>query len=564
MNQTIPKENYDVVIIGAGISGLTSAALFQKAGLSCCVLEMDPRPGGYMAGFERKKFRFDSAIHWLNDCGTNGLVTKIFRIIGDDFPKPTSQKRIRRFVSSNFDYLITNQPDQLKEQWIKEFPEDKKGIIRFFKDAQKIAKTFDKHINLSRSIKTMHWTELPIYGLKMLGFALPFIPHIRFSGDEGVKKGLAKYFKSEKLKSVFSSETDLLSCLIPIAWAYSNNFQNPPIGGGQAFPEWLIYTIKQMGGDLFFSSKVTRILVENKIATAVQLIRNNETIEIKGKYIVAACDAETLFEKMLPKNIVPEQTIKNLKEAELYSSAFTISIGLDCPSEELGFSEESIYISDVSLERELLGSGDPITSGIHVLSPSVRDNTLAPQGKGTLTIFIPAWIESFDYWKCKKDENGNFIRGDEYKKLKQEIADIVIDRVQDKLTPNLRQHIEVIDIATPITHFRYTGNKNGSMMGQRPGKKNMNKKVASYHTPVKNVFLSGHWADYGGGVPIAIKSAINTSLMILKQENKSVFKLLASYMDGKIDIKNLKASNQLKSYDNSWTQDLTVARKDED
>ena len=58
-----PKSYYDVVIVGAGIGGLTAGALLSKAGLSVCVLEKEPHPGGYRAGFRRKDFLCDIAIH---------------------------------------------------------------------------------------------------------------------------------------------------------------------------------------------------------------------------------------------------------------------------------------------------------------------------------------------------------------------------------------------------------------------------------------------------------------------------------------------------------------------
>ena len=546
------KQSYDIVVIGAGISGLTSSALFGKMGLSTCVLEMDPRPGGYMAGFERKGYKFDSAIHWLNDCGPNGFVSKIFKIIGDDIPEALQQNHIRRFVGKDVNYLVTNQPDLLKEQWVKEFPEDKKGIVKFFRDAKRLSKSFDKHINLSRSMDTMNWLEKSIHGLKMLDFAIPFIPHIRFSGDKGVQKGLSKYFKSQKLKNVFASEPDLLSCLIPIAWAYSNNFQKPPIGGSRAYPEWLTYASQKMGIDISFSSKVNKVLVEHNTVKGVSFVKNNQQYTINCKYVVATCDLETLFEKMLPEGLIPQQKLEKLKHAELYSSAFSISLGLNCSAEELGLGEENIYLSDAKLTRDELSLGNPHTTGLHIVAPSVRDKTLTPQNKGTLTIFMPAWIENFDYWKCEKDKEGNYIRGEAYKKLKQDVADILIERVQNKLIPQLKDHIELIDIATPITHFRYTGNKNGTMMGQRPGQKNMQNKVASYTTPVNNLLSSGHWGDLGGGVPIAVKSALNTSLMILKKEDKKKFKVLAKYIDGKLSLEELRKSALFYPYDSSW------------
>ncbi|MFT4644170.1 MAG: phytoene dehydrogenase-like protein, partial [Planctomycetota bacterium] len=82
------ENKYDVVIIGAGVSGLTSAALLSKAGLSVCVLDKAQHAGGYLQGFTRKGFRFDSALHWLNQCGEEfGMVSTIFKFLGNDYPK---------------------------------------------------------------------------------------------------------------------------------------------------------------------------------------------------------------------------------------------------------------------------------------------------------------------------------------------------------------------------------------------------------------------------------------------------------------------------------------------
>ena len=68
-------------------------------------------------------------------------------------------------------------------------------------------------------------------------------------------------------------------------------------------------------------------------------------------------------------------------------------------------------------------------------------------------------------------------------------------------------------------------------------------------------------ADLGGGVPIAVKSSINTTLMILQKEHKASFKLLAKYMDGKIDVDKLDSSPILTPYDSSWIAKPTPAEK---
>lgn len=556
------KESYDVIIIGGGISGLTSSALLSKAGLSCCLIEMDARPGGYLAGFDRGLFRFDSSIHWLNNCAADGWVGRIFDIIGDDYPKAKIQKSIRRFISKDFDYLVTNNPEQLKNQWIEEFPEDKKGITRFFRDAKRISKSFDDYINLSRTMDTMGVFEKGIYGLRMLKFAIPFIPQIKYTGDEGISKGLNKYFSNPKLQEVFCSEPDLLSCLIPISWAYSNNFQTPPTGGSQSFPEWLVHSSREMGAEICLKSKVIEILTKENKTTGVKVQFKSETRDIKAKYIVAACDAASLYSKLLPKTQENEKKTIELNNAEMYASALSVSIGLNCNAEDLGFGEENIYLADSTLKRDQLDSGDPKTSGMHIIASSVRDKSLAPPSKGTLTLFIPAWIEQNNYWACERDEHGKFIRNKAYRDLKAEYANILIDRVRDSIVPNIRAHIEYFDVATPITLLRYTGNKNGSMMGQKPGKKNMQANAASYKTPYKNLFQSGHWADLGGGILIAMKSAVNTSLMILKEEKPKHFKVLANYVDGKIDKNELRSFNDWVPYHNTWIQELTPAEKE--
>jgi len=166
-----------------------------------------------------------------------------------------------------------------------------------------------------------------------------------------------------------------------------------------------------------------------------------------------------------------------------------------------------------------------------------------------------------DNWFTGKDEQGNYVRGDAYKALKKEIAEILFSRVEKALGIDLCSHILFYEVATPVTHWRYTGNKNGTMMGAKPGRQNMQNKVAHYQTPVKNLLLGGHWAELGGGVPIAVKAGCNAALMILMKENKPAFQALTRYMDNKMSLKELQSQACMKPYDNSWVAPMTPAQK---
>ncbi len=98
-------------------------------------------------------------------------------------------------------------------------------------------------------------------------------------------------------------------------------------------------------------------------------------------------------------------------------------------------------------------------------------------------------------------------------------------------------------------------------MGARPGKKNMQSKVAHYQTPVKNLLLGGHWAELGGGVPIAAKAGANAALMVFKKENKTAFTAMAAYMDGKTDLAGLLSNPAFKPYNGHWKAEPTPAQK---
>lgn len=549
------KPYYDIVVIGAGVGGLTAAALLSKAGFSVCVLEKEPHAGGYLAGFRRKDFRFDTAIHWLNQCMPGGMAAMIFDILGSDHPVPVPQKRIRRYKGETFDYLLTNNPDELRDQWIKEFPHEKEGITRFFKTAKRLGKSFANFGHVFRSEETMNFFERMANKRNLLKFAMPFIPLIRYTGPEGLKKGLNKYFKEPRLHEIFAADTELLSCLVPIGWAYYGDFQSPPVGGGQVIPEWLEHIVKYYGNELFYKSKVNRIITEAGTAKGVEFEHRGNTYTVNSKYVIAACDVEALYEKMLPPDAVPDKMKNKLRGADLYSSSVTVSIALDCSPAELGFNEELVHIPGDST------GVDPETAEVSILAPSFRDPSLAPEGCGTLTLYMPAFMQYKDNWHTDTDDDKNYIRNEKYKQLKTGIAEVIIRRVEERVAPNLRQHILFYDVATPVTHWRYTGNRNGTMMGAKPGRANMQGKVAHYQTPVKNLLLGGHWAELGGGVPIAVKAGTNASLLVLQKEKPAAFQVLADYMDGKISAGRLLKCPYFKPYDNSWKQAPTPAQK---
>ena len=105
----------------------------------------------------------------------------------------------------------------------------------------------------------------------------------------------------------------------------------------------------------------------------------------------------------------------------------------------------------------------------------------------------------------------------------EDTVEELFDRVEAALAPGLRNHIELCDVATPVTHERYTGNRGGSIMAAKATGRNIRHRVAGYRTPVKNLYLGGHWAEYGGGVPVAVRAGANSALLVLRDANPAAF-----------------------------------------
>lgn len=522
--------DFDVVIVGAGIGGLTAAALLSKLGHSVCVLERHYVLGGYLQGFEREDFVFDTAIHWLNQCGEDGTVTRLFNFIGEDYPKPQPMKRIKRHLTNHHEFLLTDNPEELKADLLRKFPEDKVGIERFFKDAKDLAAISKRFPELFRSKETMGFWEGLKFGVKRMFIGFPMVKHVFYSGEEGMKKGLGKYFKNPELLELFAAERDLLSCLFPVAWAYNHDFQNPPVGGSQSFVKWLSTKVDDFpNSEVRLSSKVESI-EPHEDHVVVHYTNRAKPYSLKAKKVIAACDVELLYKQFLPQTTQGDEVVEKLKSSEMYSSSVTISVALDCPAEELGFDHELIFLSNDSNTRDEHSSGDPHKTAISILAPTTRDKTMSPQDKGVLTLYVPAWMDYENNWKTGVKKNGDLDRNEEYKALKEQYAQIIIDRVSERLCPNLRDHILFLEIATPVTYQRYSQNRGGTMMGTRPGKINMQNKIAHYRTPFKNVVIGGHWAELGGGVPIATKAAYNAALLVLKDLDKNAFDQLVNVM----------------------------------
>jgi phytoene dehydrogenase-like protein len=519
-NGPIP-EQCDVVVIGAGAGGLTAAGLLAKAGLNTMIFESNTQVGGYLAGFQRRDFHFNTSIEWLNQCGPSGFVHNIFRHLGDKYPECPPMQNIRRYKNDSFDYLLSSNPRELCEKLIHDFPGDERGIRAFFRDAERLGKQL-RLLNLKTiGYETMDWDEKLRHVLEMFCWSLPVIRYVRTPIDKGLR-----YYFSCGAQNIFNSHESLMGVMVSIAWASSGNIQSCPRGGSKVIAQWLHDRIVTAGSKVVLNQRVERVLLNDRQQACGVMLTDGR--RVNTRFVIAACDLQTLYEKMLPTGVIPKRLLKSLRNADLYHSSFSIFLGLACNPATLGFGEENLHLTSSDVTRTEQSGGDPKLTMLSINAPSLRDPSLAPTGKGTLTIHCPVCFDDAEQWHT----GTGLERGEAYRCYKESFADILLDRVEAGVAPGLRKHIEVMEIATPVTYWRYTGNTKGSISAAKPTFKNICARIAHYRTPVRNLLVGGHCGEYGGGVPMAIKAGTNASLIVMKELAPSAYRQLRDVLNG--------------------------------
>ncbi len=511
----------DVVVIGSGMGSLTAAALLSQAGLRVSVFEAQSQPGGYLSGFERSGFVFDTAIQWLNQCHPGGFIHRLLHVLGDDVPECKPLTQISRVSGTSFDSLLTTSPEELQTRLIEKFPNDKKGIRRFFNDAQTLGEHWKKLDNHTRSSETMSHREKLVYAHRMLCWSLPMTRHLRV----GAEQGLDRYFRDPELRKLFQHQESFIAMMMPVAWAFTGNFYAPPRGGGRALVDWLCQKIKERGSEIVLNQRVARVQVNERNQATGVVLENGQIVQ--ARHVVSGGDLQTLYDEILPASAVSKRRRTAVRTADLYYSNFTVFLGMDCDPTQLGFGEEILTLARDDISRDEQYGGDPEKTALTVLAPSVRDSSVVPAGKGMITIHCPATMSDHETWHTEEGRK----RGVAYRAFKQQFAETLIRRVEEKFAPDLSDHIEVMEAATPVTYWRYTGNADGTIMGTRPTGKNIRARISSCKTPVKNLFLAGHWAHYSGGVPVAMQTGANAALLILSERLPSAAKTLREVMD---------------------------------
>ena len=505
------ENEYDAIIIGSGLGGLSCAAAFARQGFKPLVIEQHSKVGGYATTFMRPGgFVFDVSLHSTTVGERNGIHNLIpgfpeieevefephpnlYRLILPDYDIRVPQKNITAYIN----------------KLIELFPEEKTGIEGIFEDMKGITNDIGKYSASGGKVD-------------MSTFANDF-PYLVKGFNRTWGNLVDARITNPKLKAIVSSLWGYYglppSKLSPYYYAmptysYLHSGGYYPRGRSQKISDAFEKFIEEHNGKVMISSRVEKILTKENKAYGVV---TEDGKEYTAKAVISNANTFDTFNKMLDDKSVLKDYLTRMETLSVSLSCFQVFLGLNKDLvKETGITDTEIFYNtgyDADADYESMKKADVENGGYGMMLYDNVYKGYSPERKNTLNILA---LQGFDHWEKYKVD---YFKGnkEEYNKEKERMADILIDKVEKTVLPGLRNAIEVKEIGTPLTNIRYTSNYRGAIYGFDQTLDNSGNTRLGHSTPVKNLYLSGAWTKPGHGYGGVIYSGLECFGEIMKE-----------------------------------------------
>jgi phytoene dehydrogenase-like protein len=486
-----------LILIGAGIAGLSAGCYARMNGYDVQIFEKHVLPGGMCTSWKRKGYTFDYCIHNLSGTALGSDLRQMWDELGalEDTGIIDQDVFVRVEGSSGECLEWFTKLDHLETHLKSIAPEDSRAIDDLIGAARKFIGADFFSLQLGG-----FWRTLKLFA------RLPAAN--RWSK---VKMGeFARRFQNPFLRRAFchvmydipGAEVPMMALLLFMA-GFENGDLGWPKGGSLNFGQRIEKRLKELGGVVNYRSEVEKILVENDRAVGVRL---KDGSEHRADRVISAADGYSTIYNMLDGNYLNE-TIQKYYDGVGDCSPFglVIFLGLDCDLS--GESHALTLLFDAPLDL-----GRIEQDSLHLIIFGAETG-LVPQGKSILKIEAQA---NYFYWKEKRDAD---LRA--YREEKERMARSIIQRIMPRF-PALRDKIEVMDISTPPTAERFTGNRFGWQAGppKEDAARIMRKGLSKTLPGLDNFHMVGQWASASLGVSNVAMMGRNFVKDLCKKDRK--------------------------------------------
>lgn len=489
-SKKIPEDKeWDYIVIGSGMGGMTSAAFLAKLGFQVLVLEQHYVPGGFTHMFKRKNYEWDVGVHAVGEVTEHSMTGRLLAALTDNALKWNSLGPVydEFYYPDDFRIDFPDTPAQFRDNLLSAFPNEQSAIDGYLDSVRSISNAMKGYYLAKASPESLGWALDRTTAKRAYRYL-----------EMTTQNAVEKLTTDKKLRSVFTAQwgyygsppersSYAMQALVVKHFLHGGYY---PIGGAGNIARCLLNTVAEAGGWTAIRTGVKSISVENGQVKGV-ITESGETI--RTKKIVSAVGVQSTISRLLPQEYKVKKGFSQIQELSPAPAHVCLYIGFRGNIREAGAGSANKWFYqtwDHKVETWDVHPGSDVQDCpiLYCSFPSLKDPQYDPGPEqfhtGEVVTFVP-W-STFTPWLGTRWMK----RGQDYEEFKARLSSVILEQFLQRM-PGLRPLVDYVELSTPLSTDNFCRPMHGSIYGIEPTPERFKTTALRPRSEIRGLYFSG-------------------------------------------------------------------------